>query len=116
MNKKHMEQWIAALETYDEEPARHTLIDERGRMCAMGIGLNTMLDGKLLRAVNVLRPQAINFPLWIGIHHSFDDPFNLPLKSDGSGCDTVTAANDVGRQSPWTIAQRLRETYLKEEQ
>jgi hypothetical protein len=114
MNREHMEQWIAALETYDREPARSMLVDGRGNMCAMGIGLSAMLNKEL--DVRDLRMTTLAFPAWTGISYGGPDPLNLPLKPDGSGYDSVTEANDLAHQSPWTIAQRLRETYLKEEQ
>jgi hypothetical protein len=114
MNREHMEQWIAALETYEGEPARYLLMDTEGRMCAMGIGLNAMMNGRLAAIPGYLEQAALRFPRWIGIDHP-GDTLNLSLKPDGSGYDTVAKANDVALQSPWTIAQRLRETYLKEE-
>lgn len=116
VNREHMEQWINALEAYDREPARGTLVDHgtlvdaRDTMCAVGIGMNVMRPGfweNITRAVDTWSD-------WIGVWTE-DEPFDVPLKSDGSAWATVIEANDNGKQSPWTIAQRLRETYLKEE-
>lgn len=117
VNREHMEQWINALEAYDREPARGTLqevgLDGEVRMCAVGIGLNAMKPGCLAQWIkgSVLG----NWPNWLGIEIVVDEPFDVALKPDGSHFRTVVEANDNGRQSPWTIAQRLRETYLKEE-
>lgn len=117
VNREHMEQWINALEAYDREPARGTLVDNgtlvdaRDTMCAVGIGMNVMSPGFW----KDITGAVINWPDWIGVRTMDDDPYDVPLKSDGSAWTTVVEANDQGRQSPWTIAQRLRETYLKEE-
>lgn len=110
VNREHMEQWINALEAYDKEPAIGTLVDVNDNLCAVGIGMN------------VMRPQfwenitgaVMTWPDWIGVR-TMDEPYDVPLKVDNSGWATVVEANDLGKQSPWTIAQRLRETYLKEE-
>ena len=115
VNREHMEQWINALEAYDKEPARGLLSWWTGtetRMCALGIGLNVMTPGCLVNTnTRVAAPFA--FPAWLGLR---DRRIQIALNPDGSGYDHVTVANDTGKQSPWTIAQRLRETYLKEEQ
>lgn len=112
VNREHMEQWINALEAYDQEPARGMLrfigLGGKVYMCAMGIGMEVMEPDVLVQR----KSWAVTaFPAWLGLERGG----GVPLKSDGSGYDHVVAANDQGRQSPWTIAQRLRETYLKEE-
>lgn len=115
MNRENMEKWINALEAYDKEPARGSLLVQEGvdgevKMCALGIGMDAMLPGSL---VTVHKAAAIHsFLAWLGIEQRH---VQINLKDDGSGYNNVTFANDNGLQSPWTIAQRLRETYLKEE-
>lgn len=109
VNRENMEKWINALEAYDQEPAYGTLIDEYENMCAIGIGMNVMRPGCLSNIWGAVN----NWSNWIGVRTK-DEPYDVPLKSDGSAWITVVKANDQGKQSPWTIAQRLRETYLKE--
>lgn len=116
VNREHMEQWAQALEAYDREPARGMLsktgLDGEVKMCAVGIGLHTMNPAIRMWCVTENQHDWHN---WIGIDPMEHDPFDVPLKDDGSGWESVVLANDLARQSPWTIAQRLRETYLKEE-
>lgn len=119
MNRENMEKWVEALETYKGERAHCTLLDHEGNLCAMGIGLRA---AGLLRTVvlgdtaipHVTEDEESAFYAWIG-HEGFpDSKLDLPLKPDASTL-TVTQANDLAKQDAWTIAQRLRETYLKEE-
>lgn len=115
VNRENMEKWINALETYDREPARGMLMQRKGeetRMCALGIGLETMRPGSQV----YLRVDTIRaFPAWLGLGGEDTLAGDIVLSPDGSGHDYVIYANDQGLQSPWTIAQRLRETYLKDE-
>lgn len=111
VNRENMEKWINALEAYDREPARGMLMWDTGteiRMCALGIGIDAMSPGSLVTHKCSAVPA---FPTWLGLKQGS----YITLNPDGSGYDHVTFANDQGKQSPWTIAQRLRETYLKEE-
>lgn len=111
VNREHMEQWINALEAYDKEPAIGTLVDDDDdKLCAIGIGMNVMRPGFWEDVTGVVSEWSA----WIGVRVK-DEPYDVPLKVDNSGWATVVEANDNGKQSPWTIAQRLRETYLKEE-
>ena len=122
--RENMERWIQALETYEGTQARGALVerdkDGKRTMCAVGIGLNEfgLLDTVLYkyRVMGAL----IKFRHLLGLETTGDPErfslYEVDLKPDDSGHDEVTGANDIGEQSPWTIAQRLRETYLKEEQ
>lgn len=113
VNREHMEQWINALEAYDREPARSVLRDPDGNMCAVGIGLHAMnpliFSTKWITGTG---PGHLDFSTWLGLPGGV---FNLLLNPDDTGTCTILEANDYAHQSPWTIAQRLRETYLKEE-
>lgn len=110
VNREHMEQWINALEAYDREPAHGALIDDDENMCAVGIGMNVMRPGCLRNIWGAVN----DWSNWIGVRVE-EEPYDVPLKPDDTNFRTVVEANDNGKQSPWTIAQRLRETYLKEE-
>lgn len=116
VNRENMEKWINALEAYDRQSARgmfHAVhLDGTVRMCAMGIGMDVMEPGILVRD----KRRAIDtFEPWLGLGIS-DRGWGVALNPDDSSTKHVVDANDRARQSPWTIAQRLRETYLKEEQ
>lgn len=114
VNREHMEQWINALEAYDREPARGMLtegLDTGVRMCAVGIGLHAMNPEFMAD----LCATACDWHPWLGVEPLVNDPYDVTLKPDDGHFHSVIRANDRGKQSPWTIAQRLRETYLKEE-
>lgn len=112
VNRENMEKWIEALEAYDKEPAIGTLVSD-DKLCAVGIGMNVMMPVFWKDVTGA----TDNWRDWIGVwvRENDDEPYDVPLKSDGSVWTTVVEANDKGKQSPWTIAQRLRETYLKDE-
>jgi hypothetical protein len=56
------------------------------------------------------------FAEWLGINQARPNGlFDIPLKLDDSGTTSVVEANDEALQDFWTIAQRLRDTYLKDE-
>lgn len=117
MNKENMEKWIEALENYQGEPARHAFVETNGTLCAVGIGMKAAgINLNEFRAIGWIK----EFYNWLDMAPVRAQPGTLPaydtaLKPDGSGCDYVARANDMAKQTPWTIAQRLRETYLKEE-
>jgi len=117
MNRENVEKWIAALEAYEGEPARRALIDDEGRLCAIGIGVQAM--GIMMEQRDPyddfywtrIRDQ---FQEWTGIGMGLYN-VDIPLKPCFGAYSSVAKANDMGNQTPWQIAQRLRETYLKEE-
>lgn len=118
VNREHMEKWINALEAYDREPARGMLVENTGteiKMCAAGIGLNAMKPGCLVNHPHVPAVTQ-DWHLWLGVEPLVNHPYDVTLKPDDGHFHSVVQANDLGKQSPWTIAQRLRETYLKEEE
>ena len=56
------------------------------------------------------------FGEWLGINQRRPNSLcDIPLKLDDSGTTSVVEANDEALQDFWTIAQRLRDTYLKDE-
>lgn len=134
VNKENMERWCRALEMYEGEPARNVLHDgHTGRMCAIGIGLNEfgLLRGREHQGESfVFSVSHDRFRVLLGLEPAAWDtavkdphnpefllvPYDVALKpADGSAQHTVTTANDIEGASPWEIAQRLRETYLKDE-
>ena len=112
MNRENMEKWIKALETHQGKQARLALKTIDGSMCAMGIGIYVAACPEMNWNLHI----ADGFGKWLEINqrqpHSLCD---IPLKLDDSGTTSVVEANDEALQDFWTIAQRLRDTYLKDE-
>ena len=121
MNRENMEKWIKALETHQGKQARLALKTIDGSMCALGVGIS-IVDLQALEQGKEARDRLFalltdgGFGKWLGINqrrpHSLCD---IPLKLDDSGTTSVVEANDEALQDFWTIAQRLRDTYLKDE-
>lgn len=114
VNRENMEKWIEALENYPGRQARFTFMGLDGGMCALGIGMCVagFLEGRPYMAAERFYDWLDIEPVAVRIAGA---AYDTPLKPDDSGTETVSLANDVAEQSTWTIAQRLRETYLKEE-
>jgi hypothetical protein len=111
MNRENMEKWIKALETHQGKQARRALREIDGAMCAMGIGIFVACP-----EMNSNLYIAGGFAKWLGINQRRPNGLcDIPLKLDDSGTTSVVEANDEALQDFWTIAQRLRDTYLKDE-
>ena len=119
VNRENMEKWINALEMYQGRQARFELVGPDGAMCAMGIGLHTC-NPQALRSTMTLGQLVrvrTEFYDWIGITDPVYVNLDVSLKPQNATFwpDSVVQANDYAGQDTWTIAQRLRETYLKDE-
>lgn len=130
VNKERVEAFCAALEAMDEgQHIRQTLIDDRGRMCALGVGTKVALDSGL-RWQNPWWGDSEEHAWGTGdLHHevqrwygfSHSNP-TLRIPADLRNEDYrdqaligVIGANDGLKLTAWQIAQLIRATYLKDE-
>lgn len=116
VNKERMELWVQALESDRYRQCTNVLRDagdpEAGipeMHCALGVGMAVAVEN----GCKLFDPWAWEHPDldpnvvdWYGLNRA--DPVL-------NGSRTVVQANDEDEESFWTIAQELRETYLKDE-
>lgn len=111
VNRENMEKWIEALESGKHEQVRCAIKTTDGAMCAMGVGVHVALENGMKGNWEDIRWFEMSKFYGIGVRYGI----NVSLKPDDSGSLNVVSANDHHGQDFWTIAQRLRETYLKDE-
>lgn len=128
INKEHMELWIQALETSSDRQCRGGLMI-RGRgadgrfvaqRCALGIGVEVALQhgarefvepGYSVWEATYLSPPIIDF---YGLRDLEDGRAWDPILTIDGEHSTIAGHNDNG-VSFWTIAQAMREKYLKDD-
>lgn len=111
VNRENMEKWIKALESGEHKQVCYELKIDDGSMCAMGVGVHVALENGIKGDWETI--DWVSLRDFYGIRVGLGG--NVSLKQDDSKTINVVNANDGAGQDFWTIAQRLRETYLKDE-
>ena len=119
VNRERVEAWCEALESgeYEWGTGYGSYVGMGYKHCAWGVGrVVAQKNGWDYTWSHLdLDPDGWSYNSLRGWYGLPGYRLFTKLKPDGVGLDDIVGANDVSHQDHWTIAQRIRETYLKDD-